>query len=61
MEKLNPDEYYKARIEAERKAAVTASCPQARRAHEEMALAYEQMMTGPIPPATANNRSSKTY
>ena len=33
-------EYYRARERAERKAAEDAQCPEARRAHEELAQAY---------------------
>jgi len=40
----NSVDYYKARVEAERLAAVAAACPQAKRAHEEMALAYERLI-----------------
>lgn len=44
MNKSNSEDYYRSRIEAEKRAAVEANCPQARRAHEEMALAYEQLL-----------------
>ena len=44
MQNANSNDYYMARIEAERQAAMSATCPQAKRAHEEMALAYEQRM-----------------
>ena len=44
MSKLKPEDYYRSRIEAEKRAAVEASCPQAKRAHEEMAVAYEQLV-----------------
>ena len=46
MKQLNSEDYYRSRIEAEKRAAVEAACPQAKRAHEEMALAYEQMLPG---------------
>ena len=44
MMRLESNDYYRIRLEAERQAAVTATCPQAKRAHEEMALAYEQLV-----------------
>jgi hypothetical protein len=37
-------EYYRARGRAEREAAASATCPQARQAHEELAQAYEQLL-----------------
>ena len=40
----NPAEYYRARELAERAAAKTASCAEARRAHEEMAQAYARLI-----------------
>ena len=46
MKQLNSEDYYRSRIEAEKRAAVEANCPQARRAHEEMATAYERMLPG---------------
>jgi hypothetical protein len=58
----NPDQnsYYQARIEAERQAAVAAKCPQAKRAHEELALAYEELIDRMIHGiAAAPIRSSK--
>ena len=36
-------EYYEARERAEREAASSAACPEARRAHEEMARAYGKL------------------
>lgn len=36
-------EYYAARERAERMAAKNATCPEARRVHEEMARAYAQL------------------
>jgi hypothetical protein len=61
MEQEQPksDSYYKARIEAERLAAAAATCPQARRAHEEMALAYQQRVDGFVERVQAPIRSSK--
>jgi len=47
-----------ARIEAERQAAMIATCPQARRAHEEMALAYEQRIGRAIEVSQPHIRSS---
>ena len=44
MSKVNSDDYYRARIKAEKQAAVDSACPQAKRAHEEMAVAYEQLV-----------------
>ena len=46
MKHQNSEDYYRSRIEAEKRAAVEAACPQAKRAHEEIALAYEQMLPG---------------
>jgi hypothetical protein len=46
MQNANSNDYYLARIEAERQAAMIATCPQARRAHEELVLAYEQLIRG---------------
>jgi hypothetical protein len=40
----NSADYYRARERAERKAAAEAVCPQARRAHEELAQAYAQLI-----------------
>ena len=37
-------EYYRARERAELAAAKTATCPEARRAHEEMAKAYAKLV-----------------
>ena len=42
--KLNSDDYYKSRMKAEKQAAAEAICPQAKRAHEEMAVAYERLV-----------------
>ena len=39
-------EYYRARERAERAAAEGATCPQARRAHQELAQAYSQLVDG---------------
>ena len=50
MQNPESETYYHARIEAERQAAALATCPQAKRAHEEMAQAYEQLMAQPIQP-----------
>jgi len=36
-------EYYRTRERAERAAAKTASCPEARRAHQELAQAYADL------------------
>ena len=44
MQKPETDSYYRSRIETERQAARAATCPQAKRAHEELALAYEQLV-----------------
>ena len=46
MQQPNSEEYYRSRIEAERRAALEAACPQAKRAHEEMAVAYERLLPG---------------
>lgn len=43
----NSADYYRARERAERKAAEEAMCPEARRAHEEMAQAYALLVSGP--------------
>ena len=43
MMHTNPSDYYRARERAERKAAKEAQCPEARRAHEELALAYAKL------------------
>ena len=40
----NPAEYYRARERAERTAAKNASCPEARRAHQELAQAYARLI-----------------
>ena len=58
MQQLDMDSYYKSRIEAERLAAAAATCPQARRAHEEMALAYEDLIAAVVQPVRASIRSS---
>lgn len=44
---MRDHDYYRARESAEREAASKASCPEARRAHEEMARAYGQMLGTP--------------
>jgi hypothetical protein len=41
--KTESREYYAARERAERTAAENATCPAAKKAHEEMALAYARM------------------
>jgi hypothetical protein len=41
--KTGSRDYYTARERAERTAAENAACPEARRAHEEMALAYSRL------------------
>jgi hypothetical protein len=41
--KAGSRDYYAARERAERTAADNASCPEARRAHEEMARAYSKL------------------
>jgi hypothetical protein len=58
MQNANSNEYYMARIEAERQAAMIATCPQARRAHEELALAYEQRIERAIEVSQPHIRSS---
>jgi hypothetical protein len=58
MKSSDSNEYYTARVEAERQAAVVATCPQARRAHEELALAYEQLIDGALQSNVAAIRSS---
>ena len=58
MKSSNLNEYYAARVAAERQAAVVATCPQARRAHEELALAYEQLIDGALQTNRASIRSS---
>jgi hypothetical protein len=40
----NSAEYYRARERAERAAAKEAACPEARRAHEELAIAYARLV-----------------
>jgi hypothetical protein len=40
----NTAEYYRARERAERAAAKEAACPQARRAHQELAQAYARLV-----------------
>ena len=37
-------EYYRQRARAECEAALNAACPEARRAHAEMATAYEHLV-----------------
>jgi hypothetical protein len=44
MMQQNPAEYYRARERAERTAAKNANCPEARRAHEELAQAYARLV-----------------
>jgi hypothetical protein len=45
MMKQDTIEYYRRRERAEREAARTAACEEARSAHEEMASAYAQLVT----------------
>ena len=40
----NSAEYYRARERAERVASKEAACPQARRAHHELAQAYARLL-----------------
>lgn len=40
----NSAEYYRARERAERAAAKEAACPEARRAHQELAQAYARLL-----------------
>ena len=44
--KTESREYYAARERAERIAAEKASCPQARKAHKDMARAYAKLAEG---------------
>ena len=41
---MNDMEYYRGRERAEREAASSALCPEARRAHEELARAYGELI-----------------
>ena len=47
--KTGSRDYYAARERAERTAAENATCPEARRAHEEMARAYAQLAIDVLP------------
>lgn len=42
----NSAEYYRTRERAELAAAQAAACPEARRAHQELAEAYSQLAAG---------------
>jgi hypothetical protein len=44
---MSNDEYYRARQSAEQEAASRAACPEARKAHDEMARAYSQLLSTP--------------
>lgn len=44
-----PAEYYRARERSERAAAENAASPEARRAHQEMALAYARLADARTP------------
>jgi hypothetical protein len=54
-------DYYRARERAERKAAETAQCPQARRAHEEMANAYALMIEAGLNPQPKAAGSASSF
>ncbi len=47
--KAESRDYYAARERAERTAAENATCPEARKVHEEMARAYAQLSEGALP------------
>ena len=55
MMQENSADYYRARERAERAAAKEAACPEARRAHQELAQAYARLVdtreAHPVSPA----------
>ena len=58
MMQMSSSEYYRTRERAERKAAKAAQCPKARRAHEELALAYARLSIEVVSPVPAEPASS---
>jgi hypothetical protein len=58
MMQMSSFEYYRARERAERKAAEEAQCPQARRVHEELALAYARLSVPAVSAVPAEPASS---
>jgi len=54
MMQMGSSDYYRARERAERRAAEQAQCPEARRAHEEMARAYARLGIEAITPSESD-------